>query len=382
MDNKFENPIIINGKQFEERTQLRQYINERIRDKYQVNSPLNKEDFLFIKALLRFSCFQEDIDRIQSIVVACKSPCSQKRFWGITEGKKEQLDINNAVNQINLKDALIFTSKHSGKTLRIYPVQGKEIYTKREGTWEIITKETEGQSKNSQNQPMFLQDSQTKEIIGSLDRPSISKISKCSKKVVTGKIDIVPSLLLTSNKQKTLRIIQTERRKKEKSYLIRNGEWIITGTGSVLNAETKEEIGTLDQTSFDKVSKRFQDKATLKVKGKLEKWELCIQYRTKALRNIIRPQIAEYAGKVREKYPNWNFSGYQVHHVELLFIEIVENWMLKQRITWENLELSDSSNYKLADKTLAQDFDNYHKQVAKLAYVKKEDNLKEIKPFY
>jgi hypothetical protein len=382
MDNKFENPIIINGKQFEERPQLRQYINEKIRDKYQVNSPLNKEDFLFIKALLRFSYFQEDIDSIQSIVIVYKTPRSPKIFWGITDGGKKQLNISDPVDQINLKHALIFTYKNSGKTLRVYPVQGKETYTKREGTWEIITQESEGQSKNSQDKPMFIQDSQTKEIIGSLDRPGMSKISKGTQKVVTGKIDIVPLLLLTYNNNKTLKIIQTEKYQKEKNYLTKNGEWIITATGSVLDAETKEEIGTLDQTSFDKVSKRFQDQATFQVKGKLEKWELFIQYRTKALRNIIRPQTVAYARKVRKQYPNWNFSGYQVHHVELLFIEIVENWMLKQKLTWEDLKLSESSKYKLKKQTLAQDFYNYHKQVAKLAYVKKEDNLKEIKPFY
>jgi hypothetical protein len=379
MKNHSERPIIVNGQQFQEGAEIRRYINEKIRNKYPLQSLLNHEDVLFIKALLRFSEPKEFIDSIQSIMIDYNntkhSHKSQKIFWKVKEGKKDiKLNLSRAIDRAVSTDALIFTSKKSKKTLRIYPVYGKKHYSKQEGRWQIIIEEITG---NSQSKKAFIRDIKTKEVIGYLNKPSLHKIAKVSNKTVTGKIDIVPSLLLTSDCGNTVRIIQTEKHQEKKNCLTSNGEWIINTNGSVLDAETEDEIGTLDLDSFDKVAERFCDQSTLKANGKLEKWENYIKQRTKVLRYVIYPQIEEHIIKEKQRNPHRDFSNYQVDHRDPLFTEIVENWMIELGLTWENLDLywKDGSP-KLKSKKLAVDFYNYHKEVAKLDYIPGEDNRK------
>lgn len=61
--------IIIEQKSFQDSKELRQYINQAIRNQYQNNAIIHQEHQTFIKALLHFQYSEEFINAIDSIII-------------------------------------------------------------------------------------------------------------------------------------------------------------------------------------------------------------------------------------------------------------------------------------------------------------------------
>lgn len=359
--------FVIQNKSFTSGSEIRYFINKNIRDRYSCNCPINPQDLSFIKDLLSYICTNEYLNLIEAIVLDYYF--NNKVFFAVIKGQKQNnLPISEAINNLVSQNSLIFTSKEKKHTLIIYPNLGKENYSKRERIWEVVADEK-------------IRDAYTLEEIGRLKHTSYQKLEKYFQgrdypyKII-GKIDIFPSLILTSNKSgNTLKIISNTNSAKG---LIYKGTWLIQSNGEVIDYKTNQAIGHLDQDSFQKIAKQLKESRYIKVTGKTENFTSFKRYRQNALRAIIRPQIEDYKRKQKQEYPDFDFSNYQVDHEDYTFAEIVEDWMLKFNLTWEDLQLSWNKKFK--KQKLANNFYNYHQENAKLKYIPKEQNQKKIKP--
>ena len=103
--------------------------------------------------------------------------------------------------------------------------------------------------------------------------------------------------------------------------------------------------------------------------------------RQNLLRKLVYNQTNQFRINYERQYPNYDFSNYQVHHVKPEFQEIVDNWLESKGINLEDLEIYQKrlGVFKLSNQELAKDFQQYHKKVAVLDYIPKEENLKKQK---
>jgi hypothetical protein len=349
--------------------EIRKFINQNIRNKYSTNEPLNRDDQEFLKEIFSYIYCHEYLNSIEAIVLDHYG--KNKVFCAVISQKKYTLSVSKAIDKIVSQKSLIFTSSKTGGTLRIYPHLGKENYSKCEGTWEVTADRQ-------------IQDADTLEKIGILNPTSFHKISKWFKDrdypyTISGKIDIFPSLIFTSDQSgNTLKIISNTNSAKGLTY---QGRWVIKSNGEAIDDKTHQAIGHLDQDSFQKIAKQLKESRQIKVTGKTENFTSFVGSRQDALRATIRPQIEDYKQKQKQQYPDFDFSNYQVDHEDPTFAEIVEDWMLKFNLTWEDLKLSyKNCSMQLVEEEQAKSFYNYHKEVAKLKYIPAEKNLKKSKP--
>jgi hypothetical protein len=126
--------------------------------------------------------------------------------------------------------------------------------------------------------------------------------------------------------------------------------------------------------SLDRIGKLFEHK-TEKSQKELDREALWKNKQT-ALRNTVYSQINQFKADYQSKYPNYDFSDHEVHHVDPKFDTIIHNWMKLKGINCEDIKLYyDQNGYLiLADRELAKDFFEYHKKVAVLDYIPREEN--------